>query len=154
MRASRSFRKRIQFRLLIGDAIGVALFVGSPRIGRGLLDQLAQIVFDDLDAPINVCECCLVNHAVCLDWSLYRERTPITRHLFPANISMPSTAAAQFFGAFYCAFASVARGGIRLQLNAVTLSQRSPVRSVSVIKYEQARRSLRTGIQRSTGRRR
>jgi hypothetical protein len=52
---------------------------------------------------------------------------------------MPSTAAAQFFGAFYCAFASVARGGIRLQLNAVTLSQRSPVRSVSVIRYEQAR---------------
>ena len=38
--------------MLIGNALGVALFVGRAGIGGGLLDQFAQIILDDLDAPI------------------------------------------------------------------------------------------------------
>jgi hypothetical protein len=50
------FQQRIELRLLFGDAVGVPLFVRRAGIGRGLLHQLAEIVFDHLDASFDVGE--------------------------------------------------------------------------------------------------
>ena len=58
--------QRVELRLLIGDAVCGALFVGRAGLGGGLLDQFAQIILDDLDAPIDLVERCLVNHGCLL----------------------------------------------------------------------------------------
>ena len=47
-------KQGVELRLLLGDTICVALLVGRPRIGRGLLLKLTEIVLDDLDASLDL----------------------------------------------------------------------------------------------------
>ena len=71
-----------------------------------------RIIFDNLDAFIDVCECCPVDHAICLDWSLYREGTHNSPPLFRKYRHGVNS-----FGAslrqFYLAVVSAAREGVR-----------------------------------------
>jgi len=52
--------------LLQVDAVCVPLFIRRAGIGRCLLHQLAEIVFDHLDAFFDFGERCLVGHG-CLE---------------------------------------------------------------------------------------
>ena len=40
-------QKRVEPRLLVGDAVGGTRFVRGTRVGRGLLHELAQIIAED-----------------------------------------------------------------------------------------------------------
>jgi hypothetical protein len=51
-------QQRVELRLLVGDAVGVARLVGGTGIGGGLFGELAQIVLDDLYAALDFLKRC------------------------------------------------------------------------------------------------
>lgn len=65
----------IELRLLIGNAVGVSLFIRRSRIGRGLFHKLTEIVLNQLYAFLDFCKRCFVGHQ-CLEFFPNRERIP------------------------------------------------------------------------------
>src|SRR5206468_12158406 len=84
-------------RLLVGDTIGDAAFVGRARVGGGLLDELAKIVADHRDALVEFGEVFGVGHGSSLflrfarvnarlmaaDPVLYRSCLRLSNYAFP-----------------------------------------------------------------------
>src|SRR4051812_39512734 len=59
-----------QLGLLRLDPVGVACLIRGPRIGGGLLDQLAEIVADNGNGGIELGEGCSVGHSGTPPWTL------------------------------------------------------------------------------------
>ena len=54
--------ERLELGFLVGDPVGRAGLICRARIGRGLLDELADIVSDCVDALVQFDESCSVGH--------------------------------------------------------------------------------------------